>query len=190
MNGQSGNVERFPKRRFTSDDPTLNDPVRIFQTFDPSSMMERPEPPRWLVDGVVMTGMTCLFTGIPGVGKSLLLQQLLTAAALGRPWLGYETEPVKCFGMFCEDPQQFLKLRQWDIFEHFNILPPDLENRFIWESGQTAENTMWVVEYGRGRPTLWGETFWRTMGNEGYGLVERQSLQSSQKQRRPSLTDI
>jgi RecA-family ATPase len=38
--------------------------------------------------------------------------QLLTATALGEPWLGMPVEPVRSLGMFCEDDMDELRRRQ------------------------------------------------------------------------------
>ncbi len=41
--------------------------------------------------------------GDGGIGKSLVAQQLLTAAAIGQRWLELPTRPCKGIGFFCED---------------------------------------------------------------------------------------
>lgn len=66
--------------------------------------------------------------GDGGVGKSLLSQMLLTAAAIGKPWLGFPIATVKCLGVFCEDDEDELHIRQAAINRHFNCEFGDLEN--------------------------------------------------------------
>ncbi|MFX7739720.1 AAA family ATPase, partial [Acinetobacter baumannii] len=48
------------------------------------------DPParEWIVSGWLARGTVCLLSGDPGVGKSLLGQQLATARWAGRPFLG------------------------------------------------------------------------------------------------------
>ncbi len=46
-----------------------------------------------MVRGLIPRGAVTMITGDGGVGKSLLAQQLLTAAAIGRDFLGCETTP-------------------------------------------------------------------------------------------------
>lgn len=54
--------------------------------------------------------MTLLY-GSPGVGKSLLLLQLLAAATLGRTWLGLPVERSRVIAIFCEDDADELHRR-------------------------------------------------------------------------------
>ena len=55
---------------------------------------------------VLMRGTVCLLTGVPKIGKSLLLQQGLTGCATGQPWLGRDTVGCRAFGLFTEDPSE------------------------------------------------------------------------------------
>ena len=64
--------------------------------------------------------------GPGGVGKSLLVQMLGTAVALGRPWLGLETTRGRVLGLFCEDPEDELWRRQVRINEALGIRMADL----------------------------------------------------------------
>jgi len=80
-----------------------------------------PPERRWAVEGYIPHGTVTLITGDGGVGKSLLAQQLLTAAALGRPWLGLPTERARTLGIFCEDTRDELLRRQQRIFENMQI---------------------------------------------------------------------
>lgn len=69
----------------------------------------------WMVDGCFLKGTVGMMSGDGGVGKSLLCQQLLTAAALGIPWLGLPTQQCATFGFFCEDDEGELHRRQANI---------------------------------------------------------------------------
>jgi len=72
-----------------------------------------PAPLReWLVqDWIPIGGVTGLYAD-GGVGKSLLMQQLLTCCATATPWLGMDVRPGFAFGMFCEDDRDELHRRQ------------------------------------------------------------------------------
>tara|TARA_R110002110_G_scaffold4850_3_gene24456 strand:- start:2604 stop:4106 length:1503 start_codon:yes stop_codon:yes gene_type:complete len=91
------------------------------------------EPPvrRWVVEGWIPSGHVTGLYGPPGNGKSLLAQTLLTACAVGRPWLGMNTTPIKVFGLFCEDETEELWRRQWSINKHYGCTNYDLENMLL-----------------------------------------------------------
>lgn len=88
------------------------------------------EPPRieWIVDGCFMPGTVTLLSSDGGLGKSLLMQQLCTAAATGRNWLGLPTRRVKSFAFFCEDDRDELWRRQARINRHYGCSMGDLED--------------------------------------------------------------
>lgn len=75
------------------------------------------EPPRreWMVERALPRGTVAMLSGDGGIGKSLLLQQLLTAAAFGLPWLGLSTVTGKGAFFGCEDDEDELHRRQWNI---------------------------------------------------------------------------
>ena len=58
---------------------------------------------RWIMPDWLPVGHTTGLYGDGGTGKSLLSQQLMTHAAVGRPFLGIDVEHVRSFGVFCED---------------------------------------------------------------------------------------
>lgn len=75
---------------------------------------------RWLVEGLLVYGTVTMLTGDGGVGKTLLMQQLLTACALGQPFLGLQTSNVRGVLFACEDDEDELWRRQADINRHYN----------------------------------------------------------------------
>ncbi len=80
---------------------------------DPCSLQGRPVPDRrWIVPDWVPCGVATALYGPGGYGKSLLAQQLMTATALGKPWLGVPVSPVRSIGLFCEDEADELHRRQ------------------------------------------------------------------------------
>lgn len=130
--------------------------------------------PEWVVDGVLLRGTVSLFAGPPGIGKSLLLQQLLTATALGQPWLGRETIQARSFGLMCEDPLNQLKRRQQDINAHFDRDAADLEMELSIESRDGKDSLL--VEFPnnfRATPkytALWDQ-MWDYVEDEGIKIV-------------------
>ena len=105
-------------------------PYRLVSEFEGEAIPER----RWLVPGWIPQGQVTLLGGDGGVGKSLLAQQLMTALALGRDWLGLPVTPRKVFGLFCEDDEDELHRRQALINVHYDCAFADLEMNMAWIS--------------------------------------------------------
>jgi RecA-family ATPase len=92
----------------------------------PASLVGTPPDREWIVrDWVPCEVVTGLY-GEGGIGKSLLLQQLQTATALGAPWLGLATERVASLCLYCEDPEAELWRRQDDICASYGVERVDL----------------------------------------------------------------
>lgn len=105
---------------------------------DPVCYQDKPIPEReWLVPNwIPFLTVTGLY-GDGGVGKSLLAQQLMTAAAIGKPWIGLPVQRVKVLGIFCEDDESELQRRQADINTHYGCDFADLEDmRWIPRFGE------------------------------------------------------
>ena len=105
------------------------DNLAPFHTIDPRDWKGKPVPPRrWLVPDMLIRGYVTLLNGDGGVGKSLLAQQLATALALGRPFLGMATQPqpVPVLAVFCEDSADELHFRQDRINAHLGCDWDDL----------------------------------------------------------------
>ena len=74
-----------------------------------------PERP-WIVPSWIPSRAATLLAGSGGTGKSLLVQQWLTAIATGEPFLGMvASEPVPVLYVNCEDDSEELWRRQEDI---------------------------------------------------------------------------
>ena len=96
-----------------------------FVAIDPAKWQDQPVPARrWLVRNILAQGSITLLTGDGGIGKSLLMQQLMTAIALGNQhWIGIEmpADPVVSLGIFCEDEEEELWRRQADINQAYDV---------------------------------------------------------------------
>jgi len=98
----------------------------------------RPVPERqWLVEGWIPWGCVTALYGDGGTGKSLLVQQLLTSVATGKPFLGMPVRRCKVLGVFCEDDENELHRRQAAINAQYEIGFEDLEDMtFISRSSE------------------------------------------------------
>lgn len=100
-----------------------------FNSFSPAKWHGvEPPPYDWMVDGCFLRGTVAMLSGDGGLGKSLLMQQLCTAATIGKPWLGLETQACKAFAFFCEDDEGELHRRQHAINRLYDCQGADLEH--------------------------------------------------------------
>lgn len=87
-----------------------------------------PAPLRqWLIQDWIPIGYATGLYGDGGLGKSLLLQQLLTSVASGLPWLGHTVRAGPAFGFMCEDDPDELHRRQEAINRDLGLQPQHLE---------------------------------------------------------------
>lgn len=108
--------------------PRPQQPIDEFAPFSPVKWVNRQAPQiDWVVDGAFVRGTVAILAGDGGLGKSLILQQLCTAAAFGMPWLGMVTKPSRSLAVFCEDDTDELHRRQNDINEHYRVQMKELE---------------------------------------------------------------
>lgn len=148
--------------------------VDEFRPFYVSQLEGRsPKPPEWLVDGVLMRKTVCLFSGPPKIGKSLLMQQLLTAIACGAAWLDHPVIQSRSFGFFTEDPQEEVERRQLAMNAYYGRAAADFELDMSWDA--RAGNDALLVEFERfsDRPIftpLWHQ-LWNYVRGEGITAV-------------------
>ncbi|MEK9751606.1 MAG: AAA family ATPase [Rhodospirillaceae bacterium] len=121
---------------------------------DPVQFVGKEVPPRrWVVDGWIPEGEVHMLSGDGGVGKSLLAQQLMTCAAVGRNWLGMTTRPCRAVGIFCEDRDEELHRRQDGINRMLDIDFSALENmQWICRKGEDNELMQYPNGWDKGAP--------------------------------------
>jgi RecA-family ATPase len=145
----------------------------MLDIIEPIAWQDKPVPPRrWLVDGLIPQGAVTLLSGDGGIGKSLLVQQLGTACAIGKAWLGINTLACKTFLIFCEDDRHELHRRQADINAHYGKQFGDLENmRMLSRVGR--ENLLYTIEFknDRGKVTALYDAVRDAARNFGAQLV-------------------
>ena len=138
-------VERGPwERRHLSD----------FNPFSPLSWFNKPAPHySWMVEGVFAAGTVGMISGDGGLGKSLLCQQLCTAACLGHAWLGLPTAHARSLAVFCEEDRDELHRRQEKINAHYGCTMSELEGMLV---EPRAGRDSVLVEFPR-----WGDVGYR-----------------------------
>lgn len=82
---------------------------------------------QWLIDQWILATGTTYLTGKGSVGKSLIAQQAMTAAAVGRPFLGQPVKRVRAAYITAEDDIDELHRRQAAINEALGITMTDLD---------------------------------------------------------------
>lgn len=103
--------------------------LRPFQFSRTSDWTRTPPARDWLIEGLAVKKTVMVFNGTGSVGKSLLMQQLMTACAIGGDFLGQRMPQVPSFGWFAEDPKEEMERRAVDINRHYGINPGDTEGR-------------------------------------------------------------
>ena len=143
-----------------------------FKVRDASDLHGLEVPKRdWLVPSVLVRRSVTLFTGDGGVGKSLLLQGLQVAGAIGKDWLGLPVPIMNSFVLYCEDDEDELHRRFHDICKYYGCTFADLEGRVRYISRVGLDNELVIYE-GRGDRTKPRKTalFQQILDEiEGYG---------------------
>ncbi|WP_456762884.1 AAA family ATPase [Bradyrhizobium sp. USDA 4011] len=106
--------------------PDPSDPIALaasepIRFMDMTPWDDEPPPPRiWAVRDRVPGRQVTLLSGEGGIGKSLLLKQLLCSAVLGRDWIGSLPEPGPVIYMGAEDDADELHRRFDAIARHYD----------------------------------------------------------------------
>ena len=150
--------------------------VTPFRRFAPDRWQDQPVPPRrWLVDGILARGSVTLLTGDGGIGKSLLMQQLQTAIALGgEHWAGIELppDPIVSFGIYCEDDENELHRRQANINAAYGIEMKTLGSGVHFASRVGEDNILaYFSREDRATPTAFFEQISNTIRETGAQLI-------------------
>jgi RecA-family ATPase len=106
-------------------------PASLLDAVLPDQDWQGRTPPErsWVVERMAPAGVLTLFSGDGGLGKSLLLQQLLSCVSLGKPWLGVNVKHGRALGYFCEDDHDELWRRQEAILTGHSAAYSDLGSR-------------------------------------------------------------
>lgn len=103
----------------------------------PAIWQDFPPQRKWLIENWLPRGCVTALYGDGGVGKSLLMQQLMTALAVGKSFLGVELKSSSTYAVMCEDDYDEIWRRQAAINSLYGINMQDLSNvRIVSRVGQ------------------------------------------------------
>lgn len=129
--------------------------------FQASTLAGSPPEREWLVPEWIPAGTVSSIYGDGGVGKTLVAQQLLYAAALGGKWLGLAVPKCRALGVFCEDDKDELHRRHDSIKQAMGItIGNPFEDAFLWP--RVGFDNLLVTFDRESKPTM-SPLFERTM---------------------------
>lgn len=134
--------------------------------------VKKPEPIRWIAEGLIPCGETTLLYGDGGTGKTLLAHQLAICLAAGIAWLGLPVTPCRVMCFFCEDSWEELERRHYAIMKAYGLTDADLGGRLKIVSRRNEDNLLFVFDRaGVGQRTK----VWKALRDDavafGAGLV-------------------
>lgn len=123
----------------------------MIESIDFSKLDNSPPEREFIVQDWLAIGYVSYLCGDYEVGKSLLVQQLMTAAAIGKPWLNMDVKQVKTYGVFSEDTKVDLIRKQHAInrFYQLNAKSSDLANNIRSLSRIGKDNSLIVFNDNR-----------------------------------------
>lgn len=110
----------------------------------PSNWIGEAPPRDWMLEGLALKKTVMIFNGPGSVGKSLLMQQLMTCCSVGRDFLGLPMPKVNSFGWFAEDPAAEMHRRQNDINAYLDIDPADTDGMSLMCSDDMDDATLYA----------------------------------------------
>lgn len=121
----------------------------LFTPIPFGELLDREPPKRdWVVQDWLPRGVVTALYGQGGVGKSLLAQQLATAIAAGKQWLGSGVAQGTVMGLFCEDDANELWRRQLALCRHYEITLERVMSFLELDARMGKENVL-AQEYQR-----------------------------------------
>jgi RecA-family ATPase len=126
---------------------------------NPVQWQNKPTPTRpWVVPEWIPGGYVTGMYGTGGEGKTTLVQQLQTSCAIDRPWIGLTITRMRSIGVYCEDGEDDLHIRQAAINNSYGCEFGDLENMKML--ARLGHDNM-LMTFDRGKGTLTG--FWEEL---------------------------
>lgn len=153
--------------------PNAYSSLNSLNIIDPTDWQDRPIPARrWIVKDWIPHGAVTMVAGDGGVGKSLLMLQLLAATSLGNPFLGEETMGCRALGVFCEDEHEELQRRMDEVLKAEHAAFSDLIDLRLVSRVGMANEFLLRDKYGKARgPTPFYEEVLREAKEGNFNLV-------------------
>ena len=108
------------------------EPPATIQIVRASSLYgHQPKPMKWLLDEWMPMGQVTAVYGDGGVGKTQLIQQLMTCVAAGRQFMNVDTTQGPVMGLFAEDDIDQLHRRQLGINNLYGLDLRAQENMYF-----------------------------------------------------------
>lgn len=127
-------------------DPVLTDLLPINSVSLADWADKDPPPQEYVLEGVFPAGKLSLLAGDGGVGKTYLMQWLMTRIATGSQFAGRNVLPGIAYGKFDEDDQSDLIRRQKAINGQASIDMRDLDGRCYPVSYLETDPLLWNKE--------------------------------------------
>jgi hypothetical protein len=128
------------------------------EIFFPKDLVGITAPARkWIIDQWIPAGAVTSLYSKGGLGKSLLVQQMMTARALGVDLLTMKTEAGKSLYFSCEEPRDELHRRQNAINSHYMTDMASLSDKLVyWDRQRATSNRLIDFPRDGGAPRLTG----------------------------------
>lgn len=147
----------------------------LFTVINPSRWEGRAPPKReWMVEGMALKGTVVMMSGDGGKGKSLICQQLLSSAALGRDWLGMPVRGGRGLMISCEDDEDELWRRQESINNDLLCTMTDVCEGGLMLQPRVGQDNLLVVfdrREWRVKATALFQAVWDFCAHEGIQYV-------------------
>ena len=133
-------------------DKAINPPPQLLASLDLAALAGvKPQAKRFAIERLAPLAEVTLFTGPGSAGKSLLGQQLATAAAAGLPCLGLAVISGPAIYLTCEDDADQLHWRQAHISDSMGAPMASLAGRLHLISLRGELDNPLMVDHGQGR---------------------------------------
>jgi RecA-family ATPase len=133
-------------------DNALNPPPQLLTSLDLAELANvKPRAKQFSIERLAPLAEVTLFTGPGSAGKSLLGQQLATAAAAGLPCLGLSVMTGPAIYLTCEDDAEQLHWRQAHISDGIGAPMASLAGRLHLISLRGELDNALMVDQGQGR---------------------------------------
>jgi hypothetical protein len=146
-------------------EPDNPKPPRFYRV-NLASITERPEPPEFLIDGLLYRGDVALVNATAKAGKTFLNIQLALAVASGKDWLGRSCKQGRVLFINFEVQDQHMKGRLYDVAKAMGISLVEcdpyldlLDLRGALDEGNSSDLVNEIIDYALCRSSEAGKPY-------------------------------